>query len=90
MFQVVWLQRALDELATIWLRANSLVRQDITAVAHAIDQELQANPERQGESREDEVRICFAYPLGIQFEINADHRVGSYTSGIFGDGSKGP
>ncbi len=70
MFQVVWLQSALDELATLWMGANSATRQQITSAANAVDQALQANPMETGESRDGEERVFFIQPLGIQFEID--------------------
>jgi hypothetical protein len=41
MFQVEWLQSALDELAAIWMQADSALRQAITVATHQIDQLLQ-------------------------------------------------
>lgn len=72
-FQVVWLQTALNELATIWVEADSVIRQAITEATHAIDGALQANPANQGDSREEGERVFFVYPLGIQFQIDAQH-----------------
>jgi len=37
MFRVEWLQSALDELADVWMQADSPVRQAITAAAHCIE-----------------------------------------------------
>ena len=48
------------------------MRQTITETTHAIDRELQANPDSQGESRQEEERVFFVYPLGIQIEIDAE------------------
>jgi hypothetical protein len=70
MFQVEWLQSALDELAAIWVRADSALRQAITAAAHSIEQELRRSPHQLGESREGEERVFFTYPLGVQFDID--------------------
>jgi hypothetical protein len=75
MIEVIWLQQALDELATIWVQADSVVRQAITETAYVIDQELQSDPEGQGESRADGERVFFVYPLGIQFEVDAQRLV---------------
>jgi hypothetical protein len=75
-FHVNWSQSALDELATIWMRANSAIRQAITVASHSIDQQLQNDPEQQGESRGEEERFFFASPLGVSFEIDVrQHRV---------------
>ncbi|MFN4258248.1 MAG: hypothetical protein ACK4RK_03065 [Gemmataceae bacterium] len=69
MFQIDWTQSALDELTVLWLTGDSQLRQLITEATHLIDQELQANPHEQGESRGGEERIFFVYPLGVQFII---------------------
>jgi hypothetical protein len=75
MFRVEWLQEALDELTRIWMQADSRLRQAITAAAHAIDQELQANPYRESESRNGEDRVLFVHPLGVQIEIDLSQRI---------------
>jgi hypothetical protein len=72
MFEVVWLQSALNELAAIWVNADSSVRQAITAATHYIDQELTTDPEEKGESRDEGERICFAFPLGVTFQVLAE------------------
>jgi hypothetical protein len=75
MFRVEWLQEAVDELASIWIGANTNLRQKITVAANILDQELQADPFRQSESRHDEDRVLFAYPLAVQFEIELQKRI---------------
>jgi ParE toxin of type II toxin-antitoxin system, parDE len=70
MFRVEWLREAVSELADIWINANSRLRQNITEATHTLDQELQADPFRQSESREGDVRILFARPLAILFEVD--------------------
>ncbi|HZY86200.1 MAG TPA: hypothetical protein VFE78_15310 [Gemmataceae bacterium] len=75
MFEVVWLQTALDELAALWVPAASALRQSITAATHLIDQELQRDPENQGESRQEGERALFVYPLGVTFEVVPRRRV---------------
>ena len=69
-FHIVWLQVALNELANLWMQADSLLRKQITAAAHAIDQELKMNPDEKGESRDNGERVFFVHPLGVQFEID--------------------
>lgn len=71
MFRVRWIQTALNELATIWTEADSASRLLITAASHAIDQELQTEPEEKGESRRGPERIYFSSPLGILFAVDA-------------------
>lgn len=40
MFRVEWLQSAVDELAALWVDADSTLRQAITNASHQIDEQL--------------------------------------------------
>ncbi len=73
MYRVEWLQSALDELAALWALADSALRQAITAASHQIDQQLQHDPDQQGESRPNGRRILFVPPLGVAYRVEA-HR----------------
>jgi hypothetical protein len=75
MFRVEWDEAALDELATIWLQADAVLRRAITAANAAIDRQLQRDPEGQGESRPEANRIAFVAPLGIRFKVDSTRRV---------------
>ncbi len=46
----------------------------LIAAARQIDEELVADPHAFGESRYDSVRIGFALPLGVHFEVIDDVR----------------
>jgi hypothetical protein len=67
---VEWLQDALNELANIWMQADSASRQEITQAAHTLDQQLQVDPYLESESRDQYTRIIFVYPLAAQIEID--------------------
>ena len=67
MFPVIWLQRAVNDLAEIWMHAAATGRRAITEASHAIDGALQDKPFDVSESREEDVRVMFAPPLGIFF-----------------------
>jgi hypothetical protein len=69
MFRVRWKQSALNELASIWLSADSATRSAITSAAYAIERRLPVNPNHQGESRPEGRRIDFESPLGFQFRV---------------------
>ena len=69
MHQVTWLDKAVEELANIWLAATPTERAAITNAANTIDQVLSRDPHQQGESRAGEHRIFFALPLGANFRI---------------------
>jgi hypothetical protein len=70
MFIVRWKKSAQDELAHLWLQADSAQRQAITAASHTIDQLLKSQPHTRGESRSKGRRILFVPPLGLTFRIN--------------------
>ena len=72
MFRVRWEETALNELTTLWVGAESKMRQVITAATHQIDQQLQADPLGPSESRPGGRRILFVSPLGITFRVEAD------------------
>jgi hypothetical protein len=75
MFRVEWLREAVEELAELWIEADSPLRQAITEATHALDQELQADPFRRSESREGEVRISFFNPLALLFEVDPKQKI---------------
>jgi hypothetical protein len=75
MFRVEWLQEALDELTRIWLDADPSARKAITAATHTLDQELRFDPYRQSESRENDERVIFVYPLAAHIEIDLHQRI---------------
>jgi hypothetical protein len=84
MFNVRWEGTSLEELATVWVQADSAARQAITAATHTIDQQLRNNPDKQGESRGDEERVLFVPPLGVTFEVDsAQHIVSIYHIWVF-------
>ena len=72
MFRVRWERRALDELTTLWTKADSAQRQVLTAASHTVDKRLRHNPFGEGESRSLGRRILFVPPLAVIFRIEAD------------------
>jgi hypothetical protein len=75
MFRVEWIQTAVDELATLWMSADSAARRAITAAAHTAESRLQTDPYGCSESRSGHTRVTFVYPLGLEFEIDDDKGV---------------
>lgn len=75
MYRVEWIKKALEELAELWMLADSDLRKAITSAVHALDEELKVDPFRLSESRESNERILFSFPLGIQFEVDTDNLV---------------
>jgi hypothetical protein len=77
MFRVRWEEGALEELAEVWLRADSARRQDITNATHQIDEQLRNNALEAGESRPEQRRVFFFYPLGVSFRVEQDRYTAS-------------
>lgn len=71
MFEVRWIQSALDELMERWMEADSRLRAAITTSVNVIDVRLARNPLTEGEAREGAERVCFIDPLGVLFEVDA-------------------
>ena len=63
MFRVRWKQSALNELASLWIVADTQQRRAFTQAAALIDTQLQIDSDNQGESRSDNRRIFFSHHL---------------------------
>lgn len=74
MFEVRWIDDALQDLAQLWMDADSDARQMITAATSAADHELQTDPFRQSESRENDERVYWNGPLGFRIDVDTDQR----------------
>ena len=61
-----------EDLAEIWIRANN--RNAVALAVNQLDTALARDPEDQGESRQEGIRVTFAGPLGVNFEVNLDDR----------------
>jgi hypothetical protein len=70
MFNVRWKRSARDELANLWLQADSAMRHALTAATHQLDQKLRSDPISASESRGADDRVQFEFPLGVSFEID--------------------
>ena len=70
---VIWVAAAARRLASLW--NNSTRRQEITAASDEIDRLLRRDPENQGESREDDLRILLVPPLGVTFKVDSPNRI---------------
>lgn len=66
-YTVVWGKDAEQDLASIWLASQD--RDQVTYAAHLLDEMLAESADRAGESREGAVRIAFAAPLAVEFEV---------------------
>ena len=74
MHEVVWTESALEELATLWLAAESSHREAITAAQAQIDHQLERDAAETGESRPGDRRIAFFPPLGVVFSVDDAQR----------------
>jgi hypothetical protein len=71
---VRWAKSARDELAAMWVDADSTGREAITAAAAEIDGLLKNKPGEVGESRAANRRIAFVPPLGLTFDVIETNR----------------
>ena len=72
-YTVVWTPSAERHLTEIWVDAQD--RGTVTSAANSIDKLLAQDPESLGESRNENVRIVFVPPLGVEFEVFCDDRI---------------
>ena len=75
MFRVEWIQSALDELAFVWMLADSSTRQAINAASTRIDPALEIDPLNVGESRGGDDRVMFEPPLGVMFQVDLTNNI---------------
>ena len=66
-YQVIWEDSALAELHGIW--QVSIDKDGIQQVAKRIDIELTHNPRQARESRHEDFRVLFKYPLVVWFRV---------------------
>jgi hypothetical protein len=71
-YRVLWAPNAEEKLEA-FLQADSEPA-ILAGAARQLDQHLLTGPTSFGESRYDTIRIGFAYPLGVQFEVMDDVR----------------
>lgn len=69
-FTIEWQPAAQQDLAAIWLAADSELRQQVTALSREIERTLRYRAATAGESRTDGRRILFARPLAVLFEVD--------------------
>ncbi len=72
-YTVLWARPAEQELAAIWMRATDRAR--ITSAANGVDIVLSEDAHEQGESREGTLRVVFAPPLGVEFDVVEEDRI---------------
>ena len=75
MFSIYRSQTALIPLNETWEHADASLREAIVQASRSLDQQLQAAPHEQGESREEGTRILFHAPLAVTYEIDEAKRL---------------
>jgi plasmid stabilization system protein ParE len=68
-YTVEWLPEAEAQLTTAWLASAD--RNAVTAAARRVDLDLAKDPFAVGESREENVRIGFEFPLRYLYRVHA-------------------
>jgi hypothetical protein len=71
-YRVFWTPHAEQRLEEI-LQGSS-AQDQLAAAARDMDQYLSVDPTGFGESRYDNVRVGFSWPLGVQYEVIEDVR----------------
>ena len=56
----------------MFMAGDASKRESIALAFKQINEELRQNPDACGESREDDLRIHFVLPLGIEFQVLED------------------
>ena len=74
MFAVVWANKALDELADIWVIATPELRDRIETSVQRLGRQLQDDPSALGESRANNRRVAFDPPIAIIYRIDTAGR----------------
>jgi hypothetical protein len=69
-YRVLWAPNA-EEKIEAFLQADTQPA-ILAAASRQVDQYLMTAPKSFGESRYDTIRIGFAFPLGVQFEVMDD------------------
>lgn len=72
-FTVVWLPKARDELARIWVHTGD--RDAVTAAANRIDRELRDDPQTKGQVVRGDLRKLVLHPLVVLFKIRDQDRL---------------
>jgi hypothetical protein len=72
-YTVLWAPSAEAELTQLWL--DAVDRNSIRTSADDIEQDLERDPLKVGESRSGNRRILLRPPLGVKYEVREDDRV---------------
>ena len=79
MLRVLWLRESIDDLAAVWLDADSETRAQITQATELVDAELRSNPYHLSESRAEGVAVTLVAVVASGTQV---HREGSAAAGL--------
>ena len=68
-YKVHWSEKALNDLAAIWINADAATRVAINRATTSIDKLLLTTPDQVGESRDGNQRVFFLSPLIFSFAV---------------------
>lgn len=71
MYDVVWTDHAYDDLADVWVAAQSETRDRIETALRKLTAELNDDPDEVGESRDGLRRIAVRPPLVVVFRVES-------------------
>lgn len=70
MFQLIWLDEVLDELADIMVSSNLDTQDRITVAVERLNRRLMNHPLDEGESRTGDIRVTFIDFLQVRFRVD--------------------
>jgi len=71
MDRVRWTERADSDLARLWMLTDSDMRAAINVAVNSVERRLAKDPLSEGESRAEDERVAFEYPLGFSFRVDS-------------------
>ncbi|MBA4063461.1 MAG: hypothetical protein C0501_07065 [Isosphaera sp.] len=75
MFALIWLNKALDALADVYVRATPEERERMAAAVDALNARLRSDPLNEGESRAGGFRVTFPVLLAVVFHVDPVDRI---------------
>jgi hypothetical protein len=75
MFSIYRSQTALAPLKEVWESADPTLQETLVQASRRLDQQLQGQPQEQGESRVGSTRIIFEGPLGALYRVDEERRL---------------
>jgi hypothetical protein len=74
MFEVIWGDTALHELADVWVSLTPTAREQVEAAVLSLNNRLAGDPTRDSESRPDGSFVTFLWPIGVKIWVKQASR----------------